>query len=160
VATQVELGGFARQTALFKSVAGTQNLLKIHAGDAVTGSLYYTFFKGAVDAQMMNTVCFDAFTPGNHEFDDGDGVLKGFLDELAKGTCKTSVVSSNVVPATGSPLAPTGGTPYLKPYVIKEVDGVKVGMIGITIAGKTTNSSRPLATTAFNDEVNVGTKSH
>lgn len=153
VATQVELGGFARQTALFKSVAGTQNLLKIHAGDAVTGSLYYTFFKGAVDAQMMNTVCFDAFTPGNHEFDDGDGVLKGFLDELAKGTCKTSVVSSNVVPATGSPLAPTGGTPYLKPYVIKEVDGVKVGMIGITIAGKTVNSSRPLATTQFNDEV-------
>jgi 5'-nucleotidase/UDP-sugar diphosphatase len=40
-----ELGGFARQTALFKSVAGTQNLLKIHAGDAVTGSLYYTLFK-------------------------------------------------------------------------------------------------------------------
>ena len=158
VATQVELGGFARQTALFKSVAGTQNLLKIHAGDAVTGSLYYTFFKGAVDAQMMNTVCFDAFTPGNHEFDDGDGVLKGFLDELAKGTCKTSVVSSNVVPATGSPLAPTGGTPYLKPYVIKEVDGVKVGMIGITIAGKTVNSSRPLATTTFNDEVTSAQK--
>ena len=158
VATQVELGGFARQTALFKSVAGTQNLLKIHAGDAVTGSLYYTFFKGAVDAQMMNTVCFDAFTPGNHEFDDGDGVLKGFLDELVKGTCKTSVVSSNVVPATGSPLAPTGGTPYLKPYVIKEVDGVKVGMIGITIAGKTVNSSRPLATTTFNDEVTSAQK--
>ena len=158
VATQVELGGFARQTALFKSVAGTQNLLKIHAGDAVTGSLYYTFFKGAVDAQMMNTVCFDAFTPGNHEFDDGDGVLKGFLDELAKGPCKTSVVSSNVVPATGSPLAPTGGTPYLKPYVIKEVDGVKVGLIGITIAGKTVNSSRPLATTTFNDEVTSAQK--
>jgi 5'-nucleotidase/UDP-sugar diphosphatase len=158
VATLVELGGFARQTALFKSVAGTQNLLKIHAGDAVTGSLYYTFFKGAVDAQMMNTVCFDAFTPGNHEFDDGDGVLKGFLDELAKGTCKTSVVSSNVVPAAGSPLAPTGGTPYLKPYVIKEVDGVKVGLIGITIAGKTVNSSRPLATTTFNDEVTSAQK--
>ena len=158
VATQVELGGFARQTALFKSVAGTQNLLKIHAGDAVTGSLYYTFFKGAVDAQMMNTVCFDAFTPGNHEFDDGDGVLKGFLDELAKGPCKTSVVSSNVVPATGSPLAPTGGTPYLKPYAIKEVDGVNVGLIGITIAGKTVNSSRPLATTTFNDEVTSAQK--
>ena len=50
VATQVDLGGFARQTAMFKSVAGTKNLLKIHAGDAVTGTLYYTFFKGAVDA--------------------------------------------------------------------------------------------------------------
>lgn len=158
VATQVELGGFARQTAMFKSVAGTPNLLKIHAGDAVTGSLYYTFFKGAVDAQMMNTICFDAFIPGNHEFDDGDSVLKGFLDELAKGTCKTPVISSNVLPVVGSPLAPTGGTPYLKPYVIKEVDGVKVGLIGITIAGKTVNSSRPLATTAFNDEVTSAQK--
>lgn len=153
VPTQVELGGFARQTALFKSVAGTKNLLKIHAGDANTGTLYYTFFKGKVDAQMMNTICFDAFTPGNHEFDDGDSVLKGFLDELATGTCKTSVISSNVVPATGTALAPTGGTPYLKPWAIKEIDGVKVGLIGLTIASKTTNSSRPLATTAFKDEV-------
>ena len=123
-ATQVELGGFARQTALFKSLAGTKNLLKIHAGDANTGTLYYTFFKGKVDAQMMNTVCFDAFTPGNHEFDDGDATLKGFLDELAQGTCKTSVISSNVRPATGTALAPTGGAPYLKPWVINEVDGV------------------------------------
>jgi 5'-nucleotidase len=153
VATQVELGGFARQTALFKSLAGTQNLLKIHAGDANTGTLYYTFFKGKVDAQMMNTICFDAFTPGNHEFDDGDATLKGFLDELATGTCKTPVISSNVVPAPGTALAPTGGQPYLKPWVIKHIDGVKVGLIGITIAGKTVNSSRPLATTVFNDEV-------
>jgi 5'-nucleotidase/UDP-sugar diphosphatase len=35
-------------------------------------------------------------------------------------------------------------------YVIKDVDGVKVGLIGITIAGKTTNSSRPLDSTTFN----------
>ena len=40
-----------------------------------------------------------------------------------------------------------------RPYVIKEIDGVKVGLIGITIVGKTVNSSRPLATTVFNDEV-------
>jgi 5'-nucleotidase len=153
VATQVELGGFARQTAMFKSVAGTKNLLKLHAGDAITGSLYYTFFKGAVDAQMMNSICFDAFTPGNHEFDDSDTVLKGFLDELGKGSCKTPAVSSNVVAAGGTALAPTGGAAYLKPWVIKEIDGVKVGIVGVTIAGKTVNSSRPLASTQFNNEV-------
>lgn len=152
VATQVELGGFARQTAMFKSVAGTKNLLKLHAGDALTGSLYYTFFKGAVDAQMMNTICFDAFTPGNHEFDDTDTVFKGFLDELAKGSCKTSVVSSNVVASAGTALAPTGGVAYLKPWVIKEIDGINVGIVAVTIAGKTVNSSRPLASTQFNDE--------
>jgi len=153
VATQVELGGFARQTAMFKSVANTKNLLKLHAGDAITGSLYYTFFKGVVDAQMMNSICFDAFTPGNHEFDDSDTVLKGFLDELAKGSCKTSAISSNIVAAAGTALAPSGGTAYLKPWVIKEIDGIKVGIVGITIAGKTVNSSRPLASTHFNDEV-------
>jgi 5'-nucleotidase len=153
VATQVELGGFARQTAMFKSVAGTKNLLKLHAGDAITGSLYYTFFKGAVDAQMMNSICFDAFTPGNHEFDDSDTVLKGFLDELGKGSCKTPAVSSNVVAAGGTALAPTGGAAYLKPWVIKEIDGIKVGIVGVTIAGKTVNSSRPLASTQFNNEV-------
>jgi 5'-nucleotidase len=153
VATQVELGGFARQTAMFKSVAGTKNLLKLHAGDAITGSLYYTFFKGAGDEQMMNSICFDAFTPGNHEFDDSDTVLKGFLDELGKGSCKTPAVSSNVVAAGGTALAPTGGAAYLKPWVIKEIDGVKVGIVGVTIAGKTVNSSRPLASTQFNNEV-------
>ena len=155
VPTQVSLGGFARQTTAFKALTGTPNLLKIHAGDALTGSLYYTLFKGEADAALMNTVCFDAFTPGNHEFDDGDGVLKGFLDHLAKGPCQTEVVSSNVVPASGTPLMPTGRPPYLKPHVIKDVGGVKVGLIGLTIAGKTTNSSRPLDSTAFLNEVNA-----
>jgi 5'-nucleotidase len=153
VATQVELGGFARQTAMFKSVAGTKNLLKLHAGDALTGSLYYTFFKGTADAQMMNTICFDAFTPGNHEFDDDDGMLKGFLDELGKGTCKTPTFSSNVVPAVGTALMPGAGSAYLKPWIIKEIDGVKVGIVAVTVAGKTVNSSRPLSTTQFNNEV-------
>lgn len=158
VATQVDQGGFARQTAMFKSLAGSKNLLKIHAGDAITGTLYHTFFKGAADAAMMNTICFDAFIPGNHEFDDGDSVFKGFLDELAKGSCKTSTLSANIVPAAGSPLAGNGSSAYLKPYLIKEIDGVKVGIIGITVAGKTMNSSRPLSSTVFNDETTSAQK--
>ncbi|MEN9396822.1 MAG: hypothetical protein RLZ81_1352, partial [Pseudomonadota bacterium] len=106
VATQVELGGFARQTTLFQqATAEKKNLLKLHAGDAVTGTLYYTFFKGEADAKMMNTVCFDAFGYGNHEFDDGDGVLKNFLDQLYTADCQTAIVSANVVPEAGSPLA-------------------------------------------------------
>ena len=154
VATQVELGGFARQTAMFKSLASQKNLLKIHAGDALTGTLYYTFFKGAADAMMMNTVCFDAFAPGNHEFDDSDAVFKGFIDELGKSTCKTPVISSNITPKAGTPLVGN----VLKPYLIKEVDGVKVGLIGITVAGKTVNSSRPLDTTVFSDEATSAQK--
>jgi len=152
VATQVELGGMARQVALFKSLAGSKNLLKIHAGDALTGTQYYTLFKSAADAALMNSVCFDAFVPGNHEFDDGDAALKDFLDELANSRCHTAVLSANIVAAAGSPLAPDGGPAKLKRYLVKDFDGVKVGLVGITVSGKTRNSSRPLASTLFNDE--------
>ena len=152
--TRVSLGGFARITSAFKQLeASTPNLLKLHAGDAITGTLYYTFFRGAADARMMNTVCFDAFALGNHEFDDGDAVLKGFLDELGQGDCKTPVLAANVQPAAGTPLAPSGGRSPLQPYTIKTVGGTRIGIVGIDIADKTVNSSRPLASTRFLDEV-------
>ena len=65
---QVELGGFSRLTTLFAEAEEQfPNLIKLHAGDAITGTLYYTFYQGEADAQMMNTVCFDAFALGNHE---------------------------------------------------------------------------------------------
>ncbi len=163
VATQVELGGFARQTAVFKALANTPNLIKLHAGDAITGTQYYTFFKGKADAQMMNTICFDAMTLGNHEFDDGDATLKGFLDALADpalgGACKTTALASNVVAQAGTALAPANGTAYVKPYLIKKVDGVDVGIVGLSPSAKITNSSRPLATTQFLDETTAAQKS-
>ncbi len=71
------------------------------------------------------------------------------MDYLGQGSCKTPTISSNIAPAAGTPLA----SGYLKPYVIKEIDGVKVGLIGLTTVRKTVNSSRPLDSTVFNDEV-------
>jgi 5'-nucleotidase len=153
VATRVELGGFARVTSAFKAAPSKANVIKLHAGDAITGSLYYTLFKGEADAAMMNTVCFDAFALGNHEFDDSDAGLKVFLDFLRNGTCKTPVLAANVKPAIGTPLAMSSSTDYIKPYTIKKIKGVQVAIIGIDIKGKTTNSSRPLPSTMFEDEV-------
>lgn len=155
VPTQVEVGGFTRQAAFFKSLSATPNLLKLHAGDASTGTLYYTLFKGRADARMMNTICFDAFVPGNHEFDDGDAALKTLIDALADtangGACGTPTVAANIVPQPGTPLA-KNGTSDLKPYVIKRIAGVDVGIVGIIDAAATRDSSRPLASTDFLDE--------
>jgi len=147
--TRVSLGGFARVTAAMREIEKTSpNLLKLHAGDAITGTLYYTFFKGQADARLMNTVCFDAFTLGNHEFDDGDGALKGFLTELGQGDCNTPVLSANVQPQPGTAIAG-----MIKPYTVRKVGGVEVGIVGLTISDKTTQSSRPLPTTRFLPEV-------
>lgn len=148
VATQVDLGGFPRVTTAFQRYANRSDVIKLHAGDAITGTLYYTLFKGEADANMMNSVCFDAFALGNHEFDDGDAGLKKFLDFLRSGSCQTPVLAANVKPQAGTPL----GSGYLQPYTLKTVNGVKIAIIGIDIKGKTTNSSRPLDTTVFEDE--------
>jgi len=155
VSTTVELGGFARLASLFRQAsATTPNLLKLHAGDAITGTPYYTFFDGETDALAMNAICFDAFIPGNHEFDDGDAALKKFLDMLASDPqCKTPVLAANIRPAAGTPLAMRAdGSPYFQSYLIRYVGGVPVGLIGIDVKGKTQNASRPLPTTAFDDE--------
>ncbi len=145
----VEYGGFARVTAAFKALsAASPNVLKIHAGDAVTGDLYFNLNDGRADADMMNTVCFDTFTLGNHEFDNADAGLRKFLGFLQNGACKTQVLSANVKFASTSALA--GGP--VKASAVVERDGQKIGIVGLTIADKTKNSSRPDAGTTFEIE--------
>ena len=94
----VHIGGLPRVGQEIKNFRkNNKNTLVVHAGDAVTGTLYYTLFEGKADAELMNAINFDAYTLGNHEFDDGNKFLRSFLDAL-----KIPVVSSNVVPDKGS----------------------------------------------------------
>lgn len=153
--TRVEVGGVGRLTSLFRNAEQTAtNLLKLHAGDALVGTPYFTFFKGQADAVAMSVICFDAFTLGNHEFDGGEGALRDFLDFLrADPRCLTPVLSANVFPAKGTPLNPADGPPYIQPFTIKDVAGVKIGIVGLTVRGKTQNASRPLPTTVFEEEI-------
>ena len=149
-----EFGGAARVTqAIDELAAGRANVLKLHAGDAITGDLYYTITNGQADAALMNTVCYDGLVLGNHEFDSGDAGLKTFLDFLRTPTCSTPVLSANVRPRVGTPLAPQATTDYFRPYNIVFRDGIRIGIVGITVAGKTRDSSRPDPTTQFVDEV-------
>ncbi|NMM44468.1 NAD nucleotidase [Rhodospirillaceae bacterium KN72] len=158
--TRVKAGGFPMAAAVIRKLESERaNVLKLHAGDAVTGDLFFTLFDGAADADLMNSICFDAFALGNHEFDNGDAGLKTFLDFLAKGDCDTPVLAANVVPEKGvSPLAPADGPAYLQPYLVTDVGGAEVGIIGIDIASKTKNSSSPDPTTMFLDEAETAQK--
>lgn len=155
-----QFGGFPRVTAKIAELESQlDNVVKVHAGDAITGTLYYTLFQGEADAAMMNTVCFDVFALGNHEFDDGDATLVKFLDFLnSDPNCETTTVAANVVPQLGTPLAPVSATDYIQPYALKEFDGQVVAFIGIDIADKTKGSSQPDPTTQFLDEVETTQK--
>lgn len=153
------LGGFGQLITLFKSLDGTNNLLKLHSGDAITGTYFYQLYEGKTDAIAMNSICFDAFVPGNHEFDFGDSGLKKFLDFLAvnPSKCNTPVLAANIQPGTTPPpasplISRPDGSPYFLPYIIKTIGGVKVGLFGIDVVGKTKNASKPNASTVFEDE--------
>jgi len=158
--TRVKSGGMTSVVAKIKQLQSeNSNVLKLHAGDAISGSLFFTLFKGEADAALMNEICFDAFVPGNHEFNEGDKGLAKFLDFLNSGDCKTAVVAANIKPEVGvSALAPQSATDYLKPYVVIERDGTKFGIIGIDIVRKTVLSSSPDETTIFLDEAETAQK--
>ena len=63
---------------------------------------------------------------GNHEFDEGLPTLQNFISNVTEGDGKFNVLSSNIDNSNEQ-----GLTGYL-PWVIKEVGGKKIGIIGYT----------------------------
>ena len=154
-AVTVDAAGFPRVTAAIEELAArSDSVLKLHAGDAITGTLYFNRAgaDGEADMAMMSTVCFDAYTLGNHEFDKGDTGLNGILERLRTGGCNTPVLSANVQFGASSALNPSRTSNLVKPSVVLERGGHKVGIIGLTIAQKTKASSSPDKDTNFEDE--------
>eukprot|EP00521_Asterionellopsis_glacialis_P018297 CAMPEP_0195304354 /NCGR_PEP_ID=MMETSP0707-20130614/34289_1 /TAXON_ID=33640 /ORGANISM="Asterionellopsis glacialis, Strain CCMP134" /LENGTH=206 /DNA_ID=CAMNT_0040368133 /DNA_START=104 /DNA_END=720 /DNA_ORIENTATION=+ len=107
---EVFYGGFPRLVSLFKELQSEaetmgHDVIKLHAGDALVGTLWYTLFEGKADADLMNMICFDAFALGNHEFDHGDAKLANFITGLQSSTScpDTPVLAANVVPGSDSP---------------------------------------------------------
>lgn len=152
----VTYGGFPNLVTLFDLlVASETNPFKVHAGDMVTGTLYYTATDGAADAAMMNQVCFEAVALGNHEFDSGDKVLADFIGDLQASSSTicppTPILSANVEPAAGTPLAG-----LVEKYLIAEISGEQVAFIGATTADTTITSS-PDVTTNFTNVVTAVT---
>ncbi|SON54510.1 Trifunctional nucleotide phosphoesterase protein YfkN precursor [Hartmannibacter diazotrophicus] len=116
-------GGSARlDTAIKERRAADPNSLLVDGGDQFQGSLFYTYYKGKAAAELMNTLGYDAMTVGNHEFDDGPEVLRGFMDAI-----KFPILLSNADVSKEPTLADV-----LKPSTIIEKDGQKIGLIGLT----------------------------
>ena len=152
---KVSYGGYPKLITLFKKEEeASQNVLKLHAGDSITGTKYHTLFKGpkhvSPDSVMMNQICFDAFTIGNHEFDDGDSGLADFIYDLHAHACDTPVLSANTNLSKNS--AALMGE-KIQPYVIINRGGIDVAIVGITIGYKTAISSNPDNGTTFSSEL-------
>jgi 5'-nucleotidase len=136
-------GGSARLvTAIEEAKARTNNYILVDGGDQFQGTLFYTYYKGALAAEMMNKMGYDAMTVGNHEFDDGPEVLRGFMDAV-----NFPVLMSNA-DYSGEPLL----AGKLAKSVIIERGGEMLGLIGLTPID-TDELSSPGANVIFTDPV-------
>ncbi|MGF9692173.1 5'-nucleotidase C-terminal domain-containing protein [Rhizobium sp. 0TCS1.26] len=122
--------------------ADNKNVLLLNAGDNFQGSLFYTTYKGATEAEMLNAMKFDAMTVGNHEFDDSDDVLATFLDKI-----QFPVVTANVVPSAASKIGDR-----IKPYIVLNVGGQKIGIVG-AVTNDTPDIANPGPNVTIADDI-------
>ncbi len=137
-------GGAARlKTAIDERKQALDNVLVLNAGDNFQGSLFYTTYKGDAEAEFLDQMDQDAMVLGNHEFDDGDQVLADFV-----GKTDFPIIYGNTLIGANSPLA---GTRMVE-YVIKDVGGEKIGIIGV-VAEDTDVTSSPSDAVLFMEPV-------
>jgi len=119
-----DAGGLARVATVKQRLsAGNHPVLMLLAGDFLSPSVASSVFKGEQMIATLNAAGLDYATFGNHEFDFGIDVLK---QRMAESTF-TWVVSNVVDAKTG------GAIGKAKPYVVRDIGGLKVGIIGLCI---------------------------
>ncbi|MDF9298541.1 5'-nucleotidase C-terminal domain-containing protein [Geobacillus stearothermophilus] len=159
--THAHLDNIARRITAIKQVRQEKpNSLLLDAGDVFSGTLYFNEFNGLADLEFMNLAGYDAMTFGNHEFDKGTAILANFV----KGA-KFPFVSANVDFSKDENLKvsfrneissnPENGKIYNG--IIKEVNGEKIGIFGLTTA-ETKNISSPGEDVVFEDYIEEAEK--
>lgn len=108
--------GFEKLAAL---ITQEQPALILDVGDTFHGQAFATLEEGAGMAELLKSVKYDAMTPGNHDWNYGKDRLKE-LEQLSG----VPILAGNVTEA-GSAFFANDGT------LIKTVDGVKIGVIGV-----------------------------
>ncbi|HEX2272197.1 MAG TPA: metallophosphoesterase, partial [Pyrinomonadaceae bacterium] len=117
-------GGLARVLTLTKSIRQQNpNTLFMMAGDTISPSVESITYKGSQMIDAWNTAGLDYATFGNHEFDFGPDVLRERIKESKFGWIAANVIDTT----TGKPFAD------VPPYVIREFNGVKVGIFGLVL---------------------------
>lgn len=115
-------GGSARLfTAIQEARQSAENAVLVDGGDQFQGSLLFRQYKGALAAEMMNSLGYDVMTLGNHEFGSGIETLRAFIDAvrfpvlMANGDLTREPALAGQVPAS----------------IVLPVGGQQVGFIGI-----------------------------
>ena len=124
-------GGYAAlSTALKQLSANRDDVLVLDAGDMITGSPVSTLYQGLPIFEMLNTLPRDAAVLGNHEFDHGWDKIAGF-----RRVARFLILCANIRTPTGELLGDA-------PMLVIERNGIRVGIVGLTMDALPAMSSR------------------
>lgn len=128
-------GGIARLTTKIAEIRKeTPNALLVDSGDTIQGTAASFLDKGQVIVRLVNHLKYDAWTLGNHEFDWGSDTIAACIAKA-----EVPVLAGNLKAISEDTKKKFA---KVQPFVIREVDGVKVAIVGLTTPG-IPNWSRP-----------------
>ena len=115
-------GGIARMATMIKKIKSDNKgrVLALHAGDDFSrGDKLTLRYNGEVNMLAMQAIGYDAFVPGNGDFYLG-------VENLIKQTklVKFPILHANVIYKESQER-------LFEPYIIKEIAGVKIAIIGL-----------------------------
>ena len=126
-------GGLARMYTKINEIRARrtrERTLLINTGDTIQGSAEALFTKGQALVDVLNRFGIDAYAPGNWDWVYGvDRALELFAGKEAKAPWHALAANAYY---EGEPYAAQSGSRLLPPYLIRDIDGVKVGILGFT----------------------------
>src|SRR5438067_11799008 len=127
-------GGLARCVTQIRRWRGQNpNSILIDIGDVYQGTDVGLRSKGELMIDLFNHLKYDAWVVGNHEFDWG---IEPFQRALERSTMP--VLAANTL-LEGKPVGEISDAknPFARihPYVLKEIRGIKIAIIGVTTPG-------------------------
>jgi 5'-nucleotidase / UDP-sugar diphosphatase len=129
-------GGVARIATMAKQIRATsQRSLWLDSGDCFQGAPVFNLFKGEVEMRALSAAGIDGAVVGNHEFDAG---VVNLYQKINNYATYPLLAANYLFEDPPNPLDKTLRD-VVQPYQIYDVDGIKVGVIGMANTGSLTS---------------------
>ena len=126
-----DVGGLARcATCIRQWRRESPHSITVDVGDVVQGTAVSLESGGSIMIDLFNRLGYDAWTLGNHDFDWGPEKLEANL-----ALSQSPVLTGNLERAGAKPGSFAGVWGKVKPWVLKEVGGFKIGLVGLITPG-------------------------
>lgn len=137
------LGGLARAATLIGQVRATEpNVLLLHAGDVFHGDYAFNATFGVPELQVLRQLGLDAMAVGNHELDFGPGFLATVLGQAGPLPLVSANLDFSKCEGTPNPCGDLSSR--IAPMILRDVGGVQVAIIGMTVPTDATMQPAPV----------------